>query len=403
MIIIKMIIGRVIIKTPRGVNMDKRSLKVVIAPDSFKESLSSTEVSNVIEIGIKRGLPSAKCVKIPMGDGGEGTMKALIDAIGGNIYDVMVTGPLGNRVKASYGISLDGEIGVLEMASASGIDLVPIDLRNPMITTTYGTGEVIKEVLNHGVKKIIIGIGGSATNDCGAGMLQALGVSISNSAEVEIDYGGGALDKAVKIDINGLDSRIQDVEIQVACDVDNPLTGETGASRIYGPQKGADSKQVDILDYNLKHFAMLIEKELHIKVDDIPGAGAAGGLGAALHGFLNGKLMRGIDIVIKAVKLEEHIKDADLVITGEGKIDSSTLYGKTVAGVTNISKKYDVPVIALTGAIGDDAQKLYDMGVSSMFSITQHPCSLKEAYRDAAENLQRTSENISRMIDKLLC
>lgn len=381
--------------------MDRKDFTIIIAPDSFKESLTSTEICNAVEEGIKRGYPSAKCIKVPMADGGEGTTRALIDAIGGKIHKTMVTGPMGDMVEALYGISSNGEIGILEMASASGIDLVPLDMRNPMITTTYGTGEVIKNVLDNGVKKIIIGIGGSATNDCGAGMLQALGVSIKDSWSNEIGFGGGQLDKTAFIDISGIDKRLKDIEILVACDVDNPLIGDNGASAVYGPQKGATLEQVTILDCNLRIFSDIIEKTIKKSVANVPGAGAAGGLGAALYGFLDGKLMRGIDIVIEAVQLESHIRTADLVITGEGKIDSSTLYGKTVSGVTSLAKKYEKPVIALAGAIGDHGDRLYDIGVTTVLSILKRPCNLHEAYSEAYENLIYTSENLARLLNKL--
>lgn len=379
--------------------MDRKNLKIVIAPDSFKESLTSTEICNAIEEGILKGNPLANCIKIPMADGGEGTTKALIDAIGGEIYNAVVTGPMGSMVDASYGISSDGQIGILEMASASGIDLVSYENRNPMVTTTYGTGEVIREILDKGVKKIIIGIGGSATNDCGSGMLQALGVSIKDSNLNEIGFGGGELHKAVTIDISNMDKRLNQVEILVACDVDNPLTGQKGASFVYGPQKGASSDQIIFLDNSLQKFSNIIENTVKKKVDDIPGAGAAGGLGAALYAFLNGKLMKGIDIVIEAVELEKNIRVADLVITGEGRVDSSTLYGKTVSGITSIAKKYDKPVVVLAGAIGDHGDRLYDIGVTTVFSILKQPCTLQDAYIEAYSNLVYTSENLARLIN----
>jgi glycerate kinase len=373
-------------------------LKIVIAPDSFKESMTALEAANAIEKGIKRIIPEAECVKVPMADGGEGTVQSLVDATGGKIVEATVTGPLAEPVKAFYGISGDGKTAVIEMAAASGLHLVPTEKRNPLITTTKGTGELILAALEHGVNHLIIGIGGSATNDGGVGMVQALGGRLLDSEGNQVGFGGGELGRIEKIDITQLDTRLKHVKIEVACDVDNPLTGKRGASAIFGPQKGATDEMISLLDQNLSHFANIISTELNINVNSIPGAGAAGGLGAGLLAFLNAELKRGVDIVIKAVELEKHMIDASFVITGEGKIDSQTIYGKTPIGVAKIAKKYHVPVIGLAGLIGEDSDIVYEHGIDVLFSIVPGVVTLEDAFANAKEYTTRKSENIARMI-----
>ena len=338
-------------------------MKIVIAPDSFKGSLTAIEVSDAIEIGVKKAFPDSLVEKIPMADGGEGTVQCLVNATQGKLYDKEVVGPLGETVVASFGILGDQTTASIEMASASGLPLVPPDRKNPMITTTYGTGQLIKAALDHGCQKMIIGIGGSATNDGGAGMLQALGVQLLDKSGKEIGFGGEQLTKLAQIDISKIDPRIRDVKILVASDVQNPLCGDTGASRIYGPQKGATEEMIIALDAALSHYADIIKQDLGKKIKNIPGAGAAGGLGAGLIAFLDAELKPGIDIVINTVQLERIVQDADLVITGEGEINGSTIYGKTPIGVARVAKKFQIPVLSVSALIDDSGWIVKEHGI----------------------------------------
>lgn len=379
----------------------KKDLVIVLAPDSFKESMTAKEACIAMEKGIKKVNSNISCIHVPMADGGEGTMQSLVDATNGKIYSIEVVGPLGNKVEAQYGILGDGEIGILEMASASGIHLVHPEKRNPLLTTTYGTGELIKACLDHGVKKLLIGIGGSATNDGGAGVIQALGGKLLDKQGDELVFGGGDLGKLSTIDLSNFDLRLKDVVIEVACDVSNPLCGESGASNVYGPQKGATREMVSILDDNLRHYADIIKKQLDKDVLDVPGAGAAGGLGAGLMAFLNGNLKKGIEMVIEYAGLEEKVKDADMVWTGEGSIDFQTQYGKTPLGVATIAKKHNKPVIALAGRVGDGIEVLHENGIDSIFGITKGATSLEEALVKGQENIEKTSENIIRLMNLL--
>jgi len=353
-------------------------MKIVVAPDSFKGSLTAVEVADAIGQGVREIFPEAEIVKIPMADGGDGTVQCLVNATGGEILREKVTGPLGDEVLASYGILGDKKTAVIEMAEASGLALVPEDKRNPLITTTYGTGQLIKAALDQGCRKMIIGIGGSATNDGGAGMVQALGVKLLDREGKEIGFGGVELKKINQINISNLDNRLSETEVLIASDVTNPLCGPKGASRIYGPQKGATPKVIEELDESLAHFAEIIKRDLHKNVKDMPGAGAAGGLGAGLIAFLDAELKPGIEIIIEIVKLEQAIKDADLVITGEGKIDSQTIYGKAPIGVAKIAKKYNIPVIAVAAIISDDADIVHQYGINTLIKISEPPMSLTE-------------------------
>ena len=373
-------------------------MKIVIAPDSFKESMTAKEACEAIEKGMKIALPNAEFIKVPMADGGEGTTQSLVDATEGKMYFVETTGPLGEKVKSKFGILGNGEIAVLEMASTSGLELVPREKRNPMITTTYGTGELIKKAMDMGAKTILIGIGGSATNDGGAGMIQALGGKLLDENGKQISFGGGELSKIKKIDLSELDSRIKNIKFIAACDVQNPLTGKTGAVNVFGRQKGATEEMVKILDNNLKHYAELIRKDVKVDVENIPGAGAAGGLGAGLMAFLNAELRKGIDIVVEYSKLEEKIKGADFVITGEGSIDSQTRFGKTPYGVVSVAKKHGVPNITLAGNVSKDIEILYDYGFDAIFSIMQGVDNLDNALKNGKVNLEKTAENIARLI-----
>ena len=373
-------------------------MKIVIAPDSFKESMTAQEVCDFIEKGMKKVLKDATFVKVPMADGGEGTTQSLVDATNGKMYLFEVTGPLGEKVTSKLGILGDGNTAILEMASASGLELVPREKRNPMITTTYGTGELIKKALDLGVKTVLIGIGGSATNDCGAGMIQALGGKLLDKNNNDIGFGGGELSKVEKIDLSNIDKRVYETNFIVACDVQNPLTGPTGASFIFGRQKGATDEMIQILDNNLKHFAKIIKKDVGVDVDNIPGAGAAGGLGAGLMGFLDAKLQKGIDIVIKYSNLEEKLKDADLVITGEGSIDGQTRFGKTPYGVVTVAKKYNIPTVAIAGNVGEDIDILYDYGFDAIFCILQKVDTLDSAIKNGGKNVEKTMENVARLL-----
>ncbi len=370
-------------------------MKIVIAPDSFKESLSSLEAANAIERGFKSVFPNAVYSKVPMADGGEGTVQSLIDATNGLLKEQVVTGPLGEPVNAFFGLTGDGKTAVIEMAAASGLHLVPTNKRNPLVTSTRGTGELIAAALDLDVKHIIIGIGGSATNDGGAGMVQALGGRLLDGSGNDIGPGGGALSKIAAIDLTDLDARLKDVQMEVACDVDNPLTGPRGASAIFGPQKGATPEMVELLDQNLSHFADVAERELGKSFRDIAGAGAAGGLGAGLLAFLHADLKRGVDIILHAVNFEGVVEDADLVITGEGRIDSQTIYGKTPIGVAKAAKKYNVPVIGLAGSLSQDCDVVYEHGIDALFSIVPGVIPLSEAFEHAAHYMERTARNVA--------
>lgn len=370
-------------------------MKIVIAPDSFKESLSALEAANAIERGFKSIFPHAQYKKMPMADGGEGTVQSLADATDGRIIECTVTGPLGEPVQSFFGLTGDGKTAVIEMAAASGLHLVSPEKRNPLLTSTRGTGELITAAVDTGVQHIIIGIGGSATNDAGAGMIQALGGKLYDKTGMEIGPGGGALAELSAIDMSNLDPRLRDVHIEVACDVDNPLTGPRGASAIFGPQKGATPEMVQLLDRNLGHFADIVEHALGKPFRDIEGAGAAGGIGGSLLAFLSADLKRGIDIVLDAVNFEEEVKGADLVITGEGRIDSQTIYGKTPIGVAKAAKNHGIPVIGLAGSLSDDSQIVHDHGIDALFSIVPGVITLPDAFEKAALCMERTARNMA--------
>ena len=377
----------------------KKDLVIVLAPDSFKESMTAKEVCEAMERGIRKANSQIRCIHVPLADGGEGTMQSLVDATGGRVYSKEVVGPLGNNVVAEYGILGNGEIGVIEMASASGIHLVDSEKRNPLITTTFGTGQLIKACLDKRVKKLLIGIGGSATNDGGAGFIQALGGRLLDENGDDLSYGGGALAKLHTIDLSNLDERLKYVSVEVACDVSNPLCGKEGASYVFGPQKGATREMIEILDQNLSHYAEVIKEQLGKDVISKAGAGAAGGLGAGLMAFLDVKLKSGIEMVIEYANLEEKVRDADMVWTGEGSIDFQTQYGKTPLGVAMIAKKYNKPVIALAGRVGNDIDVLYDKGIDAIFGIMRGVTSIEEALVKGPENVEKTSENIIRLLN----
>ncbi|MFJ5715992.1 glycerate kinase [Neobacillus sp. NPDC093127] len=373
-------------------------MKFVLAPDSFKESMTAKNAALAMEKGIKKVFPDAECLIVPMADGGEGTVESLVSFSNGEIIKTEVIGPIGKEVIAEYGLLDEGKTAVIEMASASGIGLIKQEDRNPLVTTTYGTGQLIRHALDQGVNRFLIGIGGSATNDGGMGMLQALGVSFKNQNGDELPFGGGALEQLHSIDISGLDTRLKKVKIDVACDVNNPLIGDNGCSAIFGPQKGADPEMVSLLDRNLTHFAEVVKTELQLDIAHIAGAGAAGGLGAGLMAFLNARLKKGIELVIEYTELEEKIIGADFCFTGEGSIDGQTLFGKTPYGVAAIAKKHSVPVIAFAGRIGHGVDVLYHHGFNAIIGILKGVTSLEEALESGHENLAFTTENVCRVL-----
>ena len=373
-------------------------MKIVIAPDSFKGSLTALQVAEAIEVGLRRMFTDAAIEKIPMADGGEGTVQSLVDATGGQILTAQVLDPLGNSINAQYGVLGDGVTAVIEMAAASGLTLVPLDKRDPRVTTTYGTGELIRVALAHGCRKLIIGIGGSATNDGGAGMAQALGAKLLTASGEQIEPGGGSLATLNSIDLSELDPGIAETETVVACDVNNPLTGKQGASHVYGPQKGATPEMIRVLDANLVHFDKIVQRDLSKSVGNVPGAGAAGGLGAGLMAFLDASLKSGIEIVTEATQLSKRFAGADLVITGEGQINFQTVFGKTPVGVAKVAKTHNIPVIAIAGSIADNSDGVYDAGIDAMIDIVPEPMSLENAIENATTLIETAAERAGRMV-----
>ena len=373
-------------------------MRVVVAPDSYKGSVSAVGVAAALERGVLRVFPQAEVRKIPIADGGEGTVEALVTATGGQMKQERVRGPLGEVVDACWGILGDGKTAVIEMAAASGLPLVPQDRRDPRITTTYGTGELIRTALDAGLRRIIIGIGGSATNDGGTGMAQALGAKFLAADGTELPPGGGALAQLKTIDLSGLDSRLTETEITVACDVDNPLCGQRGAAAVFGPQKGATPAMVAELDAALGHFAGCARAATGRNVADLAGAGAAGGLGAGLLFFTPAKLRPGVEIVLEAVKFAEVVKDAAFVITGEGRTDFQTAYGKAPVGVAKVAKQFDVPVFCISGGLGDGADDVLAQGIDAVMSICSRPLSLDECMRDGATLIEEAAARLCRIL-----
>lgn len=371
-------------------------MKIAIAPDSFKECLTADEVAGAIEEGVRRALPDCVTVCVPMADGGEGTVDALIAATNGRIVELTGTGPMGTPVATRYGLLGDGESAVIEMAAVSGLPLVRTEERDPRIATTCGTGELLCDALNRGASRIIIGLGGSATNDGGAGAAQALGVSLRDAAGRELPWGGAALARLATIDLSRRHPRLNQCVLEAACDVDNPLCGPTGASRVYGPQKGAGPTVVEELDAALRHFGDIIEAQLGVPVLDVPGAGAAGGLGAGLVAFAGGVLRPGVDIVADACKLTSRIAGAELVITGEGRIDAQTPHGKTPAGVAKAARQLGIPVVAIAGSLGPGYDAVHDCGIREVISIQSGTMSLAEAMARAPELLAAAAERVAR-------
>ena len=368
-------------------------MKIVIAPDSFKESLTALQVADAIEAGMREVWPDATYVKLPVADGGEGTVQAMIDATGGRRVDVRVTGPLGQAVDAFYGEA--GGVAVIEMAAASGLEGVPPDLRDPRTATSRGTGELIRAALDAGARRIVLGVGGSATNDGGAGMLQALGVRLLDADGKDIGPGGAELARLDRIDASGLDPRVRETEFRIACDVDNPLTGPRGASAVFGPQKGATPAMVAQLDAALAHYADVIRRDLGQDIAQSPGAGAGGGIAAAMVVFLEGRLKPGIEIVLDAVGLDAAVRDADLVVTGEGRIDGQTVHGKTPMGVANVARRHGKPVVAIGGSLAVDADAVHAHGIEVVVAAVARPCSVAEALAAGADNLRRAARNLA--------
>ena len=371
-------------------------MKVVIAPDSFKGSLSALEAAKAIEKGVKKARPDAETVLVPVADGGEGTLDSLVSATDGRKVQVNVKGPLLKTVQAEYGVLGDEKTCVIEMASASGLCLIEPSQLNPFITTTYGTGELIKKALDNGFRKFILAIGGSATNDGGAGMLQALGVKLLDADGQSIRFGGGALRELAQIDASEFDMRVAESEFLIASDVQNPLVGRHGASYVFGPQKGATLEMVEQLDQNLEHYADLVEKLTGIRLHEMPGAGAAGGIGGAFQAFFPSEMSRGIDVVVEYTGLKEKLIGAECVFTGEGQIDFQTASGKTPMGVAQEAKKHGIPVFALAGSIGQGIDILYEHGITSVHSIVNGPMMLEEAMKRGAKLLERTAEQVIR-------
>lgn len=371
--------------------------KIVVAPDSFKGTMSSIEVCNIIEQGIKKVRTDLEVVKIPIADGGEGTVDAFLTAAGGTRVNVRVKDPLLREIESFYGILPDQKTAVIEMASASGLPLVETE-KNPCLTTTYGTGELMLDAVRRGCSKIIIGIGGSATNDGGIGMAAALGARFLDARGESIPLNGGGLERLARIDLSGIDPRIKDCEILVACDVDNPLYGENGAAYIFAPQKGADPAMVEYLDRNLRHYAEILKADAGITVQDIPGTGAAGGLGAGLLAFTPAKLKPGIEIILDSVGFDQLVSDAALIITGEGKIDGQSLRGKVPVGIADRAKRSKVPVIAIVGDIGEGIDQVYQRGITAVFSINRVAVPFEVARQRCRADLQASVEALLRLM-----
>ena len=376
------------------------TLKFVLAPDSFKGSASAKEICEAMEKGILRVFPKSTVQHVPMADGGEGSTEAVVDATGGEYIQKVVQGPLEEKVEATFGIHGDGKTAVIEMAEASGIQLLTPEERNPLYTTSYGTGELIRHCLDEGMKNIILCIGGSATNDGGVGMAQALGYQFKDKDGNEIRRGGKYLKDIASIDTSNVHEHLASCEVLVASDVDNPLTGPEGAAAVFGPQKGATPEMVEDLDEGLKHLEKMIEKNLGKSVGHIPGAGAAGGLGAGLLAFTEAKLERGVEIIVEATRLKEKVKAADVVFTGEGQIDFQTKYGKTPMGVVTAVKEVNekAKVIAISGSIGEDVETLYDLGFDGIFGTIATPGELDHVLENTLENVSRVTEAVCRIL-----
>ena len=373
-------------------------MKVVIAPQTFKGSISSLDAARAMSEGVRRVVKDAETVLVPVADGGDGTLETLVESSAGKIHTSEVTGPLGERVVAEWGAMGDGRTAVIEMARTSGLALVAPEKRNPLVTTTYGLGEIIRDAMEVGFRSFIVGIGGSATNDGGAGMAQALGVRLLDVGGRDLPPGGAALAQLDRIDMSGLDPRARGSQFSVACDVSNPLTGPEGASAVYGPQKGATPDIVAQLDAALAHFADIVRRDIGVEINDVAGAGAAGGLGGGLIAFLGGSLRAGVDIVLDAVELDRHLEGADLVITGEGQMDFQTVYNKAPIGVARLAKARGIPVIAISGSLGEGFTDVHEHGIDAALAITSAPMSLDRASENAVELIAAATEQAMRLM-----
>lgn len=376
-------------------------MKIVLAPDSFKGNLTALQVATAFEKGIKRVMPNANCIKVPMADGGEGTVSALLDVMGGRLVRKTVTGSTGQPIVARYGILADGETAIIEMAAASGLpSITDADGQSVMTATTYGTGQLMLDAVNRGVNHIIVGLGGSATVDCGAGALQALGVKFFGKSGREIKKlaAGGMLHTINHIDVSNMNSKIREMQITLASDVENLLYGKQGAAYVFAPQKGATLVMVKKLDTNLRHFAGIIKRDMCKDVSEVKGSGAAGGLGGGLFAFTRARFKSGINIVIEATQLERHIAGADLVITGEGRVDFQTSFGKTPAGVAKVARKNRVQTIIIGGGLADDAHGVFDYGVDGLASAYARNMSLQEAMKHSKIYLANAAERSMRLV-----
>jgi glycerate kinase len=373
-------------------------MRVVVAPDSFKGSLSALGVAQAMERGVRTVFPEAEVRRVPIADGGEGTVEALVAATKGIVRHAQVRGPLGEPVVAPWGVLGDGQTAVIEMAAASGLPLVPPDRRDPRVTTTHGTGELIRAALDAGLRSIVVGIGGSATNDGGTGMARALGVRFLDGAGADLPEGGAALARLATIDVRHLDPRLAAARLTVACDVDNPLTGPRGASAVYGPQKGATPEMVAELDAALHRFAQVAREATGRDVATQPGAGAAGGLGAGLLFFTPARLRPGVEIVLETTHFDDIVRGADLVFTGEGRTDFQTAMGKAPVGVAAAAKRHGVPVICLAGGLGKGADDVLAHGVDALTSAVPGPMALDEAVHRAAELVEDAAARACRLV-----
>ncbi len=371
-------------------------MKIVVAPNAFKGSLTATEAAIAMEAGIRRILPNAEVVQVPVADGGDGLVDVAVEALNGEIRSLLVRGPRNSPVEANYCYVESMNLVTVEMALASGLAFLPEDLQDPTLTTTFGTGELIKAGLDLGVKRINVGIGGSATNDGGIGMAQALGVRFLDKDGRELPGIGDSLVSIARIDLSGLDPRIKETTVEAVCDVENPLYGPEGAAFVYGPQKGASPEQVKELDKGLRNLAELIKKDLGMDVANMPGAGAAGGLGGGLHAFLGAKLCKGIDLIFDLVGLPEKLSGADLALTGEGQIDFQTVFGKAPGGVGVAAKAQGIPCFAIAGSIGKELGDLHDSGINAVFSLCPGPMTLEESMKLSKENVTRITEQAIR-------
>lgn len=373
--------------------------KIVLAPQGFKESLTGLEIAEAMEVGAKSVWPDADVVKIPVADGGDGTLQALVDSSGGSIRTAQVEDALGRTIEAEWGALGNGNTAVIEVARAVGLTRLSLDERDVLNASTYGVGQLFTEALDAGFTDFIIGVGGSATNDGGAGMIQAMGGSLTDESGSEIARGGAALSNLRHIDVSNLDPRMQTARVTVACDVNNPLCGPRGASAIFGPQKGANFEDVQLLDAALANYAEVISNYLQTDVAEIPGAGASGGLGAGLMGFFDARLRLGADIVLEAVELERHLEDADLVVVGEGQFDRSTVFNKSPVAVAQKAKIHGIPVIGIAGSLGAGFREVHDHGIDAVFSLVNRPMSLKAAMDDTKRLVAIATEEACRAID----